>query len=137
MIIKRDFSKKRYITTILVSTILITVLIFILRIVKRDCNRDFAKPIDVEWEGEVIANMLGGTAYGVKRIPPDKKYPLFYAGPTEENIDKLLSENKNLGLEGKVRVKGRWVGITDAYKNTIFGSCVPDVIIEFIEPLNN
>lgn len=122
---------KRRRRIILASLILITVFVFVaFRFVKRDCNEEFAKPIDVDWEGKIIATMISETQYGIERIPPDKKYIYFYAG---QDPDKAWAEKKNVGLEGKVRVKGRWVGITDAYKNTIFGRCVPDVEITTIE----
>ena len=35
-------------------------------------------------------------------------------------------------LEGMVTVTGKWLGITCAYENTIFGKCVPDMVIENI-----
>ena len=121
------------ITVILTTLILIIVITFVVfRNIKRDCNRDYAKPIEVNWEGEVIAKMVSETQYGIKRIPSNKKYPYFYAG---QDPDKAWVEKKNVGLEGKVRVKGKWIGITDAYKNSIFGRCVPSVEIISIEKI--
>lgn len=120
---------------ILIITVLVLVVVSIFvaqKFIKRDCNRDYAKPIDIDWEGEVIAQMVSGTQYGIKRIPPNEKYPYFYAG---QDPDKAWAENKNVGLDGKVRVVGKWVGITDAYKNSIFGRCVPDVRIMSIEKI--
>lgn len=122
---------KRYGIVILASLVVIVVFVFIVfKVVKKDCSEEFAKPIDVDWEGKIIAQMGSGTLYGIERIPPDKKYVYFYAG---QDIDKAFAEKKNVGLEGKVRVKGKWIGITDGYKNTIFGRCVPHVEITTIE----
>ncbi len=97
-----------------------------------DCNKTFDKPIDVEWTGEVIAQMVSGTVYGIKKTPEDKENPYFYAGRLDEDINKAWEDKKEVGLSGLVRVKGKWVGITDAYRNTIFGRCVPNVLIESI-----
>ena len=36
-------------------------------------------------------------------------------------------------FEGLVTVTGKWIGIDCAYENTIFGECVPDVVIESIK----
>lgn len=128
-------TKKHIVAMSIVLATLILMIVFafiVFRNIKKDCNRDYAKPIDVNWEGEVIAKMVSETQYGIKRIPPDKKYPYFYAG---QDPDKAWAEKKNIGLEGKVRVIGKWVGITDAYKNSIFGRCVPDVEIVSIEKI--
>jgi len=90
---------------------------------KDDKEVSFNKPIEVDWEGRIIANLMGGIDYGLKRVPEDKDFPFFYA---------YTGNDSNAGLEGKVRVKGKWTGITCAYQNTVFGRCVPDVKVEEI-----
>ena len=97
------------------------------------CEKTFDEPIDVTWEGEVIALLVSGVDYGIKKIPEDAEYPYFYAGRTEEEFDRVWEAKKEVGLQGNVRVKGKWVGITSAYRNSIFGRCVPHVMIESIE----
>jgi len=49
---------------------------------------------------------------------------MFYAWRADENTR---------WMNGKVKITGKWVGITCAYRNTIFGQCVPNVEIEKIE----
>lgn len=99
------------------------------------CVQKLAKPIEVEWEGEVIAQMVSGTQYGIRKTPEDKENPYFYAGFPDDKVDQVWAVKKEAGLTGLVRVKGQFVGITDAYKNTIFGRCVPHVRIDTIVKL--
>lgn len=94
------------------------------------CAIMYDKPTDIEWTGEVVARFLSGVDYAVKKIPEDKEYAYFYAG--HQDFDKAWEEKKEVGLEGLVKVKGKLVGMTDAYRNTIFGGCVPWVRIESI-----
>jgi len=86
----------------------------------------FDKPIDVTWEGKIIAIFHSGTDYGIEINPKDKDYPFFYA---------YTGDKANVATEGNLRITGKWTGITCAYQNTIFGRCVPDVEVEKIERL--
>ena len=45
---------------------------------------------------------------------------------------KDINSNQLINYSGEITVIGRWLGISCAYKNTIFGECVPDVEIESI-----
>ena len=87
-------------------------------------EKEFYKPIDVVWRGEVISTMAGGSCIGLKG--------------EFDNYHWALACLENAGsselwkFEGTVTVTGKWLGITCAYKNTIFGECVPDVRIESI-----
>ena len=99
-----------------------------------DCTKTFVKPVPVEWTGKIIAQMVSGTQYGIEKVPADKENPYFYAS---QDPDKAFLENKSVGLEGMVTVKGNWTGTTDAYRNTIFGRCVPSVDILSIVELKN
>jgi len=49
------------------------------------CETTYDQPADVVWEGEIVAQMVSGTQYAVRRIPEDKEYPFFYAG---QDVDK-------------------------------------------------
>src|SRR3989344_4450579 len=101
------------------------------------CEKTFDEPIDVSWEGKVIGQMVSGTQYGILKLPEDKENPYFYAGIHDEEINEaILQKRADVGLTGIVRVKGKWIGITAAYRNTIFdGKCVPYVKIESIEQI--
>lgn len=96
------------------------------------CQKTFDHPKDIVWEGIVIANMMSGSVYGIKKIPEDSNEPYFYASQPEN-----VSRDRQ-GLRGKVRITGKWTGITCAYANTIFHRCVPRVEIEEIDrPLDD
>jgi len=86
----------------------------------------FDKPIDVTWNGKIIATFHGGTDYGVEKIPKDENYPYFYAG----NYSDAFPEH--VAMDGIVEVTGKWTGITCAYQNTVFKRCVPDVEVQEI-----
>ncbi len=97
------------------------------------CEKTFEKPIDIVWTGKVFAYMMSGEAFGVERTLKNEEYPVFFAccieGRWED--DKWIIDD----IDGKVRVAGKWTGITCAYGNTIFGRCVPNVEIEKIEEI--
>ncbi len=97
------------------------------------CEETFEKPIDVVWTGNVFAFMQSGEAFGIERTPKNEQYPVFFACCIEGKMenDKWIIDH----IRGKVKITGKWTGITCAYKNTIFGRCVPDVDIEKIEEL--
>lgn len=94
------------------------------------CEETFEEPIDVVWAGNVFAHMQSGEAFGITRGFSDDA---FFACCIEGKMidDKWTIED----IEGKVRVTGKWTGITCAYGNTIFGRCVPNVEIERIEKI--
>ena len=87
-------------------------------------EKEFSKPIDVVWRGEVISTMAGGSCIGLKGEFDNYDW----AVACLPNMDS----NELWKFEGIVTVTGKWLGITCAYKNTIFGECVPDVSIESI-----
>ena len=88
-------------------------------------EKEFSKPVDVVWQGEIISTMADGSCVGLKG--KFDKYDWAMACLSDLNSNELWK------LEGMVTITGKWLGITCAYKNTIFGECVPDVIIKSIE----
>ncbi len=88
-------------------------------------EKEFFKPVDVVWRGEIISTMAGGSCVGLKG-----KF---------DNYSQAIAcfphadSNELWKFERMVTVTGKWLGITCAYKNTIFGECVPNVSIENIE----
>lgn len=88
-------------------------------------EKDFSEPIDVVWRGEVISTMAGGACVGLKG--EFDKYDLAMACLSDINSSELWK------IEGTVTITGKWLGITCAYKNTIFGECVPEVVVEKVE----
>ena len=87
-------------------------------------EKEFSKPLDIVWRGEIISTMAGGSCVGLKG--KFDKYDWAMACLSDTNYGELWK------FEGVVTVTGKWLGITCAYKNTIFGECVPDVSIENI-----
>lgn len=87
-------------------------------------EKDFFKPIDVVWRGEIISTMTSGSCIGLKG--EFDNYRQAMACLPDKHSNELWK------LEGIVTVTGKWLGIACAYKNTVFGECVPDVIIENI-----
>ncbi len=87
----------------------------------------FDQPIDIDWEGEIMATFVSGQDYGIKKTPKDENFPYFYA---------YTGDDSNSSLEGSVKVKGKWTGITCAYQNTVFKKCVPEVEADKIELSN-
>ena len=88
-------------------------------------EKEFSKPIDVVWRGEIISIMSGGSCLGMKGEFDD--YDLAMVCLPDVDSGGLWK------FEGVVTVTGKWLGITCAYKNTIFGECVPDIRIENIQ----
>lgn len=99
------------------------------------CEETFEEPIDVVWAGDIFAYMSGGEQLAIKRVPKDKEYPLFAAcciNTVKENGKWLIPPEK--WITGRVKIIGKWTGITCMYANTFFNSkCVPYVEIERIE----
>ncbi len=89
--------------------------------------KEFAKPVDIVWQGEVISTMAGGSCLGLKG--EFDKYSFATVCLPEGDSGELWK------FGGMVTITGKWLGITCAYKNTIFGECVPEVNIEKIESL--
>ncbi|MBU0570223.1 hypothetical protein KKB40_05640 [Patescibacteria group bacterium] len=101
-----------------------------------DCEIIYEEPVEIVWEGEIIAQMISGAQYGIKKIPEDKDIPYFYAGISGDIDEAIINKRKDVGLTGNVRVEGKLIGITATYRNSIFdGLCVPQVIIEKIEQI--
>lgn len=90
-----------------------------------DYEKEFSKPIDVVWRGEIISTMAGGSCVGMKG--DFDNYDLVIACFSDDASGELWN------FEGVVTITGKWLGITCAYKDTIFGECVPDVRIENIK----
>lgn len=88
-------------------------------------EKEFSKPIDVVWRGQIISTMAGGSCVGLKGA--FDKYDLAMA------CFLSIASNDLWNFEGVVTVTGKWLGITCAYKDTIFGECVPEVVVENIE----
>ena len=88
-----------------------------------DCETTFKKSYPVIWSGKVIATFVGGEDIGIKRYDQSGKYKQFYV------IGKGLY-NYDMGED--VRVQGRLIGMTCAYKNTVFKECVGEVEAEKI-----
>lgn len=87
-------------------------------------EREFFKPIEVVWRGKIISTMAGGSCIGLKGE---------FGGYSQAMACLPNTDSNELWkFEGMVTVTGKWLGITCAYKNTIFGECVPDVVIENI-----
>lgn len=91
-------------------------------------EQEFLKPIEVVWRGEIISTMVSGSCIGLKG--EFDNYRLALACLPDEHSNELWK------FEGMVIVTGKWLGITCAYKNTIFGECVPDVSIENIKMIS-
>lgn len=91
-------------------------------------EKDFFKSIDVIWSGKIISTMVSGSCIGLEG--DFDNYTQAMACLPEARL--LKDPNKLWTFKGMVTVTGKWLGITCAYKNTIFGECVPDVVIESI-----
>lgn len=91
------------------------------------CERTFAKAYPIVWNGKVIASFVSGEDIGVRRYTKNPDYNQFY----------VLADSKYKGdLDKDVQVSGRLVGVTCAYKNTVFGECVAEVEADKITELN-
>lgn len=87
-------------------------------------EKEFFKPIDVVWSGKVISIMTSGSCLGLEG--ESNGHQLAMACLPDSTSTDLWK------YQGMVTVSGKWIGITCAYKNTIFGECVPDLTIESI-----
>lgn len=88
-----------------------------------DCEKIFNQEYPVTWNGKVIASFAGGEDIGVERYTKYTKYNKFY-------VDGAGMFKGEPGTD--VQVKGRLVGITCAYANTVFGECVGEVVADKI-----
>ena len=88
-------------------------------------EKEFFKPIDIVWRGEIISTMTSGSCIGLK----GEFNNYSQAMACFPNADS----REFWKFEGVVTITGKWLGITCAYKNTIFGECVPDVRIENVK----
>ena len=92
-----------------------------------DCEKTFKKEYPIVWSGKVMASFMSGEDFGVKRYNKNFKYNKFY----------VVGQNKFTGELGtNVKVKGRLVGITCAYANTVFGECVGEVVADQVTVLD-
>ena len=87
-------------------------------------EKEFSEPKNVVWRGEIISTMAGGSCMGMYGEFDNYHWAVVCLPDT--------NSNELWKFEGVVTVTGKWLGITCAYKNTIFGECVPDVSIENI-----
>ena len=93
-----------------------------------DCEKEFKKEYPIVWSGEIMATFVSGEDFGVERFDQNAKYKQFY----------VVGQNKYSGEPGvNVQVRGRLVGITCAYANTVFGECVGEVIADQVMVLDN
>ena len=94
----------------------------------------FNKPIPVEWTAKFdgcLASCWGGT---FTRVPENSKYPRFsgYVPSDGEKIaDEYLKEDKML------KITGLWTDVSDSYGSVFDNKCVPTVIIQKIDMVNN
>jgi len=88
-------------------------------------EKEFFRPIDIVWRGEIISIMANGSCIGLEG--EFDNYSKAIACFEDMDSKELLE------FEGMITVTGKWFGITCAYENTVFGECVPDVRIENIE----
>lgn len=87
----------------------------------------FAESRLIEWTGRIEGVLVGGLELAVRRVRPPAGEPDQFA---------VLVPTGVAPTEGLVRISGRWVGMSCAYRDTVFGGrCVPDVIADRIEQL--
>ena len=87
-------------------------------------EKTYSQPRTIRWRGEIISTMAGGSCIGVRG--DFSGFTAFLACLPDVYGTALWN------YSGTVTITGKWIGITCAYKNTVFGSCVPDVLIERI-----
>jgi len=90
------------------------------------CEKTFDKPYPVEWSGQIIATFVSGLDLGIKNSDQSGEYKQFYV----DGNGMYKGDSNDL-----VRVKGRLIGITCAYANTIFHECVGEVEADSIEKI--
>lgn len=88
-----------------------------------ECEKTFKEPYKIDWSGHVMATFVSGEALGIKNFDQNSKYKQFM----------VRSEGLYNGESENIRVKGRLVGISCGYYNTIFHECVGDVIADSIQ----
>jgi len=89
------------------------------------CIEEFEEPIEVVWEGEIVGFMSSGACYAIRKIPAEDNYP--YETP---KFMACLPGTDYTGIfyEGRVKIIGKWTGMTDMYANAFFNStCAPYV----------
>ncbi len=92
-----------------------------------DCEKTFANPSLVTWEGKVIATFMSGAGLGVQKDDEKSGLNQFFVNVPEEYIQDFGDI---------VKVTGRLVGVTCAYANTVFGECVGEVEADMVEAVN-
>lgn len=93
-----------------------------------DCEKEFKKEYPIVWSGEVMATFVSGKDFGVERFDKNAKYNKFY----------VVGQSKYSGEPGaNVQVRGRLVGITCVYANTVFGECVGEVVADEVTLLGD
>lgn len=90
------------------------------------CEKTFNRPYSIDWSGQVIATFVSGADIGVRKFDQSGRYKQFYVGTGG------LFNGKN---GDSIRIKGKMVGITCAYYNTVFHECVADVIADSVEKI--
>ncbi|MFA4942822.1 MAG: hypothetical protein WC564_04260 [Patescibacteria group bacterium] len=81
---------------------------------------------DLVVEAQVIATFVSGLDLGVRNLDLAGEYSQFY-------VD---AGGKYQGdINGHIRIKGRLLGMTCAYANSVFGECVPEIEASVIEVL--
>lgn len=116
-----------------------------------DQEETFPSPVDVVWHGKIVSVMSDGACMGLEGLFGN--YSKFMACLSDTHSDSNRAQAEQQPREpasgagaawpssydglwnysGSVTVTGKWLGITCAYRNTIFNECVPDVEIESIE----
>lgn len=86
----------------------------------------FILPRPVLWTGNVISVVNGGSGYAVQLESPFGGHDSFLAMWPDDRLESLSE---------KITIRGRWLGITCAYRYTLFNNkCVPEVEIDEVEP---
>jgi hypothetical protein len=87
-------------------------------------EKEFPEPIDIAWKGKIISVMAGGSCAGIEGQFGDySKAMVCLADSASDELNKY---------SGELNISGKWLGITCAYKNTIFGECVPIVEVDVV-----
>lgn len=91
-----------------------------------DCEKSFSGEEEISVDARVLALFVSGTDLGIKNLDPKAERQQFYVdagGKYQGDID------------GQVRIKGRLIGVTCAYANSVFHECVPEIEAQTIESL--
>jgi hypothetical protein len=85
----------------------------------------FAQPQRIVWEGVIEGTLAGGQGIAVRRTDDGSSFQAYMTG------SDVASPSY-----GAVRITGRFVGISCAYAESVFGGrCTPSVEIDLIERL--